>query len=159
MAEVLGSTAAPAIPNTMQIKQLLDSFNGAELRAFREDLEGWTREKIRQFDGSDQAARVALFVVWSKQHLRDADLIAWIEALPEEAQAVLTEHLAHFCADFDMELEWILDPRCTVDEALREGVRAVAENYCRACQVAIACHDEARRYKRHLYLQRMQKRR
>jgi len=122
----------------------------AELKAFANDLGGWVGDGMRRLGGAERRALVVRFGYWAvqKDGLGDEGLRAWIAELGEDGLAALVEQLARFCADFELDLAWLVDGELADWPSLEAAVRQLATHYCIACKGAVDADEALQQFRR-----------
>ncbi len=122
----------------------------AELKSFADDLGGWVGDGVRRLGGAERRALVVRFGYWAVQQdgLGDAELRAWIADLGADGLAALTDQLARFCADFELDLAWLVDGELADRPSLEVAVRRLATHYCFACKSAVDADEALQQFRR-----------
>jgi hypothetical protein len=129
-----------------------------EMQDFAADLGGWMRDGARRLGGADQRRLAERFSAWAlaEENITDAGLRGWIEDLDGIGRAALAEQVAGFCADFELELAWLVDGELADWPALEAGLRSLVGHYCLACKAAVDCDADVMRFRRRrLWQQRL----
>lgn len=115
-----------------------------ELQSFAGDLGGWLRGGLERLSGNERRALAVRFAVWARQPqgIDDQALLAWIDDLGEPGRAALVEQLAVFCADFELDLAWLVDGQLTAWPQLETRLRRLVRHYCLACQAAVEADED-----------------
>lgn len=121
-----------------------------DMQDFAADLGGWMRAGARRIGGAEKRELAKRFGAWAldEQNLADAGLRAWIEDLDDLGREALAEQVAGFCADFELELAWLVDGELAAWPALEAGLRALVNHYCLACKAAVDCDADAVQFRR-----------
>jgi hypothetical protein len=122
-----------------------------ELRDFAADVGDWAQASARRMGGVEQRRLAARFATWALAdgQIRDEPLRAWIGGLDALGREALGEHVAAFCADFDVDLAWLVDGALADDwPALEAGLRDLVTHYCNACKAAVSVDEDLVRYRR-----------
>lgn len=121
-----------------------------EMQDFAADLGGWMRDGARRITGAEKRALAERFSDWALAdgHLTDAALRAWIEDLDPIGREALAEQLAGFCADFEIDLAWLIDGELDEWPALAAVLTALVTHYCLACKAAVDADAELVRFRR-----------
>lgn len=90
---------------------------------------------------------VQQFRLWIQQELTtEKALQNWLLNLPESGFALLTEHISNFCTEMNFDIKWLADPQLNVVPELKNAMKTVVIDYCRACQSAIPVQAEASQF-------------
>lgn len=119
-----------------------------EFREFATDIGGWFHGQLDRLSGQENRALAQSFQAWFKAEVSDPDLQEWIESLSDEGVEVLTEQVARFCRDFQIDLAWLVDGRLAADPELAAVASRVVLHYCSACMVALDHNDAIQRFRR-----------
>lgn len=65
------------------------------------------------------------------------ELRKWVLGLPDEGFAALTQRLAAFCADMNIQLEWLTGRHMDVAPAARQAANTVVVDYLKLCRKAL----------------------
>jgi hypothetical protein len=127
-----------------------------EMQDFAADVSGWMRERAARLSGVERRQLAERFGAWALAdgNLTDAALRAWIEDLDDIGREALAEQVGGFCADFDIDLAWLVDGELAEWPALEAGMRALVTDYCRACKAAVECDADSVRFRRRLLWER-----
>ncbi len=128
----------------------------SEVQAFVGDIGDWARGRVRRLNGAEQRALAERFATWTAQGSNgatagssaDAILRAWIAELGSDGCIALTEQLAAFCADFDIELAWLVDGELADWPELEASMRTLVTHYCLACKAAVDADNPLQRFRR-----------
>jgi hypothetical protein len=121
-----------------------------EMRDFAADLGGWMQAGARRLTGAEQRRLAARFAAWAIADggLEDAALRAWIGGMDDLGCEALGEQVARFCADFEIELAWLVDAELDDWPALEAALRALVTQYCLACKAAVDADADLTRFRR-----------
>ena len=79
------------------------------------------------------------FRAWVDINLQEnPELRTWVLGLSDEGFAALTQRLAAFCADMNIQLEWLTGRHIEVAPAARLAVNAVVVDYLKLCRKALS---------------------
>ena len=79
------------------------------------------------------------FRAWVDTNLQEnPELRTWVLGLSDEGFAALTQRLAAFCADMNIQLEWLTGRHIEVAPAARLAVNAVVVDYLKLCRKALS---------------------
>lgn len=122
----------------------------AELNAFADDLGGWVGDGLKRLGGAERRALVVRFGDWAVQQdgLGDADVRAWIADLGADGLAALVDQLARFCADFELDLAWLVDGELADWPSLEAAVRQRTTHYCLACKGVVEADEPLQQFRR-----------
>lgn len=117
---------------------------GADYQSFAEDLGSWLRGGFERLNGTERQALAGRFAAWAQQaeHIEDQALRAWIDDLGAPGREALMEQLAQFCADFDLDLAWLVDEQLTAWPRLETHFRQLVAHYCLACRAAAEADED-----------------
>lgn len=94
---------------------------------------------------SDQGRR---FRAWSALALvNQPDLQRWLAALPDPAMEALARHVATFCTDVGIDLNWLLYQHLQQQPTVAQEVTNIVTHYVRACYIAVVAHDDVTAFK------------
>ena len=83
------------------------------------------------------------FRAWVDTDLQqNKELRAWLVSLPEEGFAALTQRLAAFCADLNIQLEWLTGRHIVVAPTAQRAAKAVVVDYLNLCRQALSHQNE-----------------
>lgn len=137
------------------LDRLLHTPAAEELRSFAKDIGDWTRETVEQA-AMDRPELVAIqFRAWSQECLEDPSIRDWIAELSDEGVQIVVHQLGRFFEEFELDLKWLFRTEPPPPPALAANLREMVESYCQACRRAVESHDEGRRYRRSLRIQRL----
>lgn len=121
-----------------------------DMHDFATDVGGWMRQGAARLTGVEQRKLAERFGAWALAdgNVDDVELRNWIEDLDPAGCTALAEQLGAFCADFEVDLAWLVDGELAEWPALEAGLRALVNDYCRACKTAVDCDQEAARFRR-----------
>ncbi len=127
-----------------------------ELQSFAGDLGGWVRGGLQRLSGQERRALAVRFADWARQPqgIEDKALLTWIEALGAPGRAALVEQLVVFCADFELDLAWLVDGELTAWPHLETQLRRLVSHYCLACQAAVEADEDRQLFHRRQRWQR-----
>ena len=127
-----------------------------DLQSFADDLGGWLRGGLERLSGQERRALAVRFADWARQPkgIEDQALLAWIEDLGEPGRAALVEQLMVFCADFELDLAWLVDGQLTAWPHLEARLRRLVRHYCLACQAAVEADEDRQVFHRRQHWQR-----
>ncbi len=128
----------------------------SELQAFVGDIGDWARGGVGRLSGAERRALAERFAVWANRGagagsggvIDNATLRAWLAELDSDGCVALTEQLAAFCADFDIDLAWLVDGELADWPELEASVRALVMHYCLACKAAVDGDEALQRFRR-----------
>ena len=121
-----------------------------EMQDFATDLGGWMRDGARRLSGADRRALAERFSAWALAdgQLPDGGLRPWIEDLDAVGREALTEQVAGFCTDFEIDLAWLVDGELEAWPALEAHLRSQVTHYCLACKAAVDADADLMRFRR-----------
>ncbi len=70
------------------------------------------------------------------------ELRKWVLGLPDEGFAALTQRLAAFCADMNIQLEWLTGRHIDVAPAARQAANTVVVDYLKLCRKALSRQND-----------------
>ncbi len=80
---------------------------------------------------------------WVDTDLQESpELRKWVLGLPDEGFAALTQRLAAFCADMNIQLEWLTGRDIDVAPAARQAANAVVVDYLKLCRKALSHQND-----------------
>ncbi len=104
-----------------------------------EDIKGMGN-KIRDRKSSDLSGQ---FRSWAADGLEtDEDLKVWLAALSDKGIEALTEQLATFCSELNLELSWLVRQQLNHKPDLKRAGEEIVIFYCRACWKAVQIQDD-----------------
>ncbi len=127
-----------------------------ETQEFADDVGAWVRSGWDRLSGKSRHAVTAGFLEYvasmAGQGPTNADtwgeLLAWLEDLGGDGQLALTEQLMVFCADFGIDLAWLIKGELEAWPQADEDVREMVLHYCLACRLAVSTDPELQRFRR-----------
>jgi hypothetical protein len=161
----------PALTDRLppHLKARVDRVAG-DVRAFAADLGGWLQDGLQRVTGAERRALTERFTRWAEQGVESTpgaaavgrpdaggfsgELRVWFDALNDDGQAALTEQLAAFCRDFDIDLAWLVDGELADRPALEGQLQALVIHYCLACKAAVEMDPELIAFRRRRVWQR-----
>ena len=129
-----------------------------EMQDFATDLGDWVRAGARRLSGVEGQRLAERFAPWALAdgNFDEPALCAWIDGLDEVGREALAEQVAGFCADFEIELAWLVDGELADWPALDAGLRSLVMHYCLACKGAVDADAELTRFRRRRIWQHQQ---
>lgn len=82
----------------------------------------------------------------------DKGLKTWISDMPDDGLQGLTEQLAEFCNNLNIELDWLVSEGIEKDPDLKKVISEIVLSYCNACWKAAESQDELEVFKTYLSL-------
>lgn len=121
-----------------------------EMQDFATDLGDWVRDGARRISGADKRALAERFSAWALAdgRLADTGLRDWIEDLDPIGREALTEQVAGFCTDFEIDLAWLVHGELDPWPALEARTRSLVTHYCLACKAAVEADADLVRFRR-----------
>ncbi len=97
--------------------------------------------------GKKQPDLTEPFRAWATENVADEELKIWLTSLSEEGLKALTEQLANFCADLNLELAWLVEEELEQEPELKQAAQEIVIRYCLACRKAVQIQDELNIFK------------
>ncbi|NDJ62105.1 MAG: hypothetical protein GYB67_13330, partial [Chloroflexi bacterium] len=81
---------------------------------------------------------MSAFKTWVEADLNDNEYLrVWLLSLPPEGLRALTVQIARFCADLNIDLNWLLSGDLALEPHVEAAVADIVTDYCQACLNAI----------------------
>jgi hypothetical protein len=75
---------------------------------------------------------------WAQASLNEEpQLQKWLVSLSAEGLQGLGEKLAEFCAEMNVNLDWLLDPKTKITPEAQKAAEETVVDYCKMCQKAV----------------------
>ncbi len=112
------------------------------------NLVGEVKEFSDRVIPKKQPPLTAEFRAWAAESLDgEKTLQSWLASLSDEGLEALSEQLAIFCTDLNLELGWLVNKEMERAPELKRAVEEIVISYCQACWQAAQIQNELNEFR------------